>query len=162
MNIQSVYFAFFSLYKFWNPADTLAMPHTSLDHIKRKTMNALEQRRYARFSCVWDIRFCELGGKTIKSLQAGKCKNLSQGGMKITALQPLEPNTVVLLELNTDRLATHIRTKEILFASPDHLLAEVAWRHLNLETGLFEAGVRFLEADERDRYESHIAQASTL
>ena len=81
--------------------------------------------------------------------------------MRITALEPLERDSTVLLELNLKLLSNHIQTKKILMA-PDHrIMAEVVWRHLDLATGLFEAGLRFVDAHRRLEFEtltSHIDQ----
>lgn len=100
-------------------------------------------------------------------------KNLGQGGAKITALPPLTPQGKILIRLNLKPLSVVIDTRDFLFVStgpsfedsgeePEgirQILAEVAWRHLNLETGLFEAGLRFIEGWRRRDYESYITSA---
>ena len=95
-------------------------------------------------------------------LQIGKCKNVSRSGMRITALEPLERNTTALVDVDLEKLPPQIQTQELLLASEKRILAEVAWRNLNLETGLFEAGLRFIEADRRQEFESAIAQAASF
>ena len=115
-----------------------------------------------RFSYVWPIRFCELNEKLPKRLHAGKCKNLSQGGIKISSLAPLERNAVALVDLDLKALSLRIRTDEIILVRDKHILAEVAWRHLNLETSLFETGLRFIETTRQREFESFIAQASII
>ena len=77
--------------------------------------------------------------------------------MKITTLPPLEPHSVVLLELDIDVLKSVIDTKHLFVLSSKRLLATIAWRHLNLETGLFEVGIRFIENWRRDEFE-HLVQ----
>ena len=111
-----------------------------------------ERRQHLRLSYVWPVRFCEADNKSVAPSHPGKCKNLSQGGMKITALQPLKRDTTILMDTDLNRLSIHIRLKDILIASKERLLAQVAWRHLNLETGLFEMGLRFIQAHRRREF----------
>ena len=135
-----------------------------------------ERRRYPRFPFSASIRLRELNeaveGIPIKEKLShiAKIKNLGQGGVKIRALPPLTPQGKVLIRLNLKPLSVLIDTQDFLFVSPSELsvdkehsiddgkqiLAEVAWRHLNLETGLFEAGLRFIEGGRRRDYESYI------
>src|SRR3989344_5871753 len=121
-----------------------------------------ERRRHPRISCAWPIRFSKMNGKLRPPLQIGKCKNISQSGMKITALEPLERNAKALIDVDLEKLPPQIQTQELLLASERRILAEVAWRHLNLETGLFEAGIHFIEADRREECESLVVQAASF
>lgn len=117
-----------------------------------------ERRRHPRVSYVWPVQFSEVNGKTLTPFRPGKSKNLSQGGMKITVLHPLNRDTAVLLDTNLDRLSIHIKLKDILVVSKARILAEVAWRHLNLETGFFETGFLFVHTHRRQEFESLMAQ----
>jgi hypothetical protein len=121
-----------------------------------------ERRTHPRVSYLASIRFSELASDPPKAFYAGKVKNLSRGGMKISALAPLERRSIILVDLDLKTILEMIRTKQILSISDRRILAEVAWRHLNLQTGLFEAGLRFLEPRDRTEYECAIAQAARL
>ena len=129
---------------------------------KRKYFWSPERRRYVRYPCAWGIKFCELGEKPSKLLHVGKCKNLSGSGMKLSSLEPLSRKAIVLLELNVNLIEKHVKLKNILQISENRILAEVTWRHLNLDTGVFEAGLRFLETRKRNDYESLIAKANAI
>jgi len=82
--------------------------------------------------------------------------------MKISSLQPVSRKAMVLLEIDPNLFAKHIKLKNILRVTENRVLTEVAWRHLNLETGVFEAGLFFLKESERNKYKSLIAQASAI
>ena len=82
--------------------------------------------------------------------------------MKITALEPLSRKAVVLVEFDPNLFSKHVNLERILRITENRLLAEVAWRHLNLETGVFEAGLSFIEASKYNEYESLIAQANAV
>ena len=135
---------------------------TVLNRKSNPLSSGIERRKHARLSYVWPVRFCELTGNPPKLLHFGKCKNLSQGGIKISALTPLERSAIALLDLDLNALSLRIRTDEIILVSDKHILVEVAWRHLNLQTGLFEAGLRFLEARKIRKYASFIERATSI
>ena len=77
--------------------------------------------------------------------------------MRVVSLQPLARDTVALVEIDTNLLAKHIQIKNILRISERRILTKVAWRRLNLETRLFEAGLRFIDTSKRGAYESFTA-----
>ena len=121
-----------------------------------------ERRRYVRYPCRWLIRFIELKPQPLEKFHIGKCKNVSQGGIKITSFQPLERHTPILVEMDANLLAKHVEVSELLWIGKNRFLAEVMWRHLNLETRLFEAGIQFVQARKHHQYESLIKYAETL
>ncbi|MBI4373197.1 MAG: PilZ domain-containing protein [Candidatus Omnitrophica bacterium] len=121
-----------------------------------------ERRRHQRVHYVWPVRFRELNGKPTSLFHAARSKNLSRGGMKITSIVPLERNAIVLLNLNWKSLAVIVPADDILILSEGHILAEVAWRHLNLESRFFETGLKFVEKKERTNYEALISRANAL
>lgn len=82
--------------------------------------------------------------------------------MKLTAFQPLKRKSAVLLEISSDLFSVHIRLNPIIKISENRILAEVAWRHLNLETGLFEAGLEFLQENERKYYQADLEAAAQV
>jgi len=82
--------------------------------------------------------------------------------MKISSFQPLSRNAIVLLEVDLNLFAKHIKTDNLLLVSENRILAEVRWRHLNLETRLFEAGLEFLEARRELDYQEFIKQAQHM
>ncbi|MBI4395270.1 MAG: PilZ domain-containing protein [Candidatus Omnitrophica bacterium] len=118
-----------------------------------------ERRRYPRVHYVWPIRFRELNGRPTPLLHAAQSKNLSQSGMKITSIVPLQRNAITLLELNLKSLAVIVPADDILMIDERHILVEVVWRRLNLESRLFETGLRFLERKRRCDYEALISRA---
>ena len=129
---------------------------------KAASLRKAERRKHQRITYVWPIRFCELNGKPSALLHIAKSKNLSQSGMKITSIVPLERNAIALLDLNGEALAENISVDEILMVLEGRVLVEVAWRHLNLESRLFEAGLRFIEKKKRRDYETLIARAAAI
>ena len=136
------------------------------DTPKRQYTWSTERRRYVRYLCAWRVRFCELNSnnrnEATPPLHLGKCKDLSQCGMKISSFQPLSRNAIVLLEVDLNLFAKHIKTDNLLLVSENRILAEVRWRHLNLETRLFEAGLEFLEARRELDYQEFIKQAQHM
>ncbi len=82
--------------------------------------------------------------------------------MKIAALQPVSRKAIVLVDFDPNLFSKYVKLKNILRVAENRLLAEVAWRHLNLGTGVFEAGLSFLEARKHDEYESLIAKAGAI
>ncbi len=145
------------------PTGLRGKKQTSLkDAPKRQYTWSAEKRRFVRFPCAWKIKFCDLGENQPKTLHHGKCRNLSQGGMKMSAVQPLKRNAIILLEIDSNLFSVHIKLNSILKISKNHLLAQVAWRHLNLETGLFEAGIQFLEESQRHRYQAELEKAALV
>ena len=129
---------------------------------KRQYVWSAERRRYVRYLCAWQVKFCELDANSPKALHLGKCKNLSQGGLKITSFQPLSRNAIVLLEVDLNPFAKHTKLDNIIRISKNRILAEVRWRHLNLETRLFEAGLEFLEARREREYQEFIMRAKAI
>ena len=121
-----------------------------------------ERRRYERAPCLEPVRFAQVGGKTTQPLQPAKTKNVSRGGLKISCMTPLEPKSIVLLDLDLNLLYRYIGSEELLMVSKRRILTEVAWRKLNLETGLFEIGLEFWGAAKRDRYTTAIQQAAKV
>src|SRR3989338_8970614 len=136
------------------------MTHTESLSSKAASPKKAERRKYQRIPCILPVRFSELNGKPSKLLHAAKSKNLSQSGMKITSIVPLERNAIVLLDLNWKALAATVPMNDILMISDGRILVEVAWRHLNLDSRLFEAGLRFIENKKRQNFEALIARAS--
>lgn len=82
--------------------------------------------------------------------------------MKITGFHPLKRNSIVLIEIDPNLFSVHINLNQILKISVNHILAQVAWRHLNLETGLFEAGAEFIEEKQRLYFLSDIEKAALI
>ena len=125
-----------------------------------------EHRKHERFPCNWPLRICELGTngnqQKTKKFNPAKSKNLSKSGIKITTLAPLERHSNALLDIPESQIGDLLDADHIVFVAKKRLLAEVAWRRLNLETGLFEAGLRFIEENERDGYRPVIARAHLI
>ena len=128
---------------------------------KREYFWSQERRRYVRYPSGWRVRFCGLTG-TSQTFSLGRCKNLSEGGMKITCLESLERGAVVLLEVDLNLLAKHIKVDHVLKIKENRILAEVKWRHLNLETRLFEAGLEFIETHQAKEYETSVTRANAI
>lgn len=82
--------------------------------------------------------------------------------MKITGFQPLKRKSIVLIEIDPNLFSVHINLNQILKISGNQILAQVVWRHLNLETDLFEAGVEFIEEKQRLYYLSDIEKTSLI
>ena len=141
-------------------SESVSFYPTSAQEAKRRLNE--ERRKHLRFSYVWPLRFCQLNTSSPLALQLGKCKNLSQGGLKINALTPLERRAVAVVDLDLNPLSVSIRTDGILLIANRRILVEVAWRHLNLETGLFEAGLRFIEIDRKREFETLIGRAVAI
>lgn len=130
---------------------------------ERRYFWSAERRRYIRYPCAWTVRFSELTEKTSpKSFHTGKCRDVSQSGMQIAALQPVSRKAIVLIEIDPRLFSRHVKLEHILSITENRILAEVTWRHLNLDTGVFEAGLSFIEARKRGKYESLIAKASAI
>ncbi|MBI1977886.1 MAG: hypothetical protein HYS55_03955 [Candidatus Omnitrophica bacterium] len=129
---------------------------------KRECFGNAERRRDVRFPCAWRIRFVELGEKLPKTFHLGKCKNVSERGLKITSLQPLSRKAVVLLEADLNLFAKHIKTDHLLKISDNRILAEVRWRHLDLDTRLFEAGLEFIEEGKRKEHGLFVTLANVI
>ena len=129
---------------------------------KREYFWSPERRRFVRYPSGWRVRFYNLNTNPSKKIFLGRCKNLSQGGMKITCLEPLEREAIVLLEADLNLLAKHIKVNHLLQIKENRILAEVKWRHLNLETTLFEAGLEFIEVSQAKEFETSVTQASAL
>jgi hypothetical protein len=125
-----------------------------------KILAKTNRQKRGRFPCSLDIRFYELGRgeKAGYAFHTAKCKRLDQSGMEVTSIIPLTPGRFVLVDVNLKVLEIHIPTKNILILSGKHLLTEVEWRHLNLETSLFEAGLNFIEASRSEELEPVLAQ----
>ncbi len=125
-----------------------------------------ERRRYVRYVCAWKIKFCELDEKNtpegIPTLHTGKCKDLSQGGIKISSFQPLKRNAFAMIEFDSALFSKHIQLESILKTAQNRLLAKVMWRHLNLETQIFEAGLEFLKESDRLKYKNLIDQVKAV
>lgn len=104
-----------------------------------------EQRRYVRLPCEWPVKLHETGGSSAKKSYSAKCKDLSAGGIKVTSLSSLERHSKTIIDIDRAKLASLIRSKKMESDEKNKVLAEVVWRRLNLQTGLFEMGLRFLE-----------------
>ena len=128
---------------------------------KRRYVWSAERRRFVRFPCGWKIKFCDVREENPR-FNHGKCRDLSQGGMKLSAFQPLKRKSVVLVEIDPDLFSVHIQLEPILKISENRILAEVAWRHLNLETGLFEAGLEFLKESQRKFHQADLEAAAQI
>ena len=129
--------------------------------LKRAYTWSAERRRFVRFPCAWKIKFCELNSSN-SEFHHGKCRNLSQGGMKLNGFQPLKRKAIVLIEIDPNLFSIHINLSQILKISAGRILGHVAWRHLNLETGLFEAGIEFLQENQRNFYPTEIEKALSI
>ncbi len=82
--------------------------------------------------------------------------------MKVTSLGSMERHSKALVDLGLKQLTELIRPSKAILIAGKRLLAEVAWRRLNLETGLFEMGLRFIQESERLNYVSLIAHAQNI
>lgn len=113
-----------------------------------------------RTPCSWSIRLYELGRdkQSHRTFHAGKCKSVDEGRIEITSLLPLTPKRFVLVELDLKTLETAVPVKNILTLSDKWVLTEVKRRHLNLETGLFEAELKFIDASRTDEFELVLKQ----
>src|SRR3989338_7488833 len=89
-----------------------------------------ERRRHARESCFLPVRFTRLDRTPHKQLHIAKSKNVSQGGMKITAMSPPEPRTFALVEVDLSSMDDYVKEDELLAVSSNRILAEVVWRKL--------------------------------
>jgi hypothetical protein len=120
-----------------------------------KLMGSEKNKKSGRIPCSWSIRFYELGRgqQTRHAFYTAKCKSVDPNGLEITSIIPLTPKRFVLIKLDLNALETVVPTKDILTLSGKCVLTEVAWRHLNLKTGLFEAGLDFIEASRTEEFE---------
>ena len=82
--------------------------------------------------------------------------------MKITAMAAMEPRSIVLVHVDLSLFNGRVRADELLTVSKKEVLCEVVWRKLNLETGLFEAGLKFIPSSERVQFRSAVEKASEL
>lgn len=122
-----------------------------------------ERRRFVRYPCAWKVKFCELSNSELPEfLHTGKCKNISQSGMKITSFHALQRNAFVLVQFDLLLFSKHIKLDLILKITQNRLLARVVWRHLNLETQIFEAGLEFLLETQRAKCKYLIDQACLI
>ncbi|OGW90259.1 MAG: hypothetical protein A3A73_00690 [Omnitrophica bacterium RIFCSPLOWO2_01_FULL_50_24] len=138
------------------------MPRTLRSAIDRFRPVFLERRKETRIPCLVPLRFSPLSGTLAKPLHIGRSKDVSSGGMKLTAMTPLERNSVALLDFDTSKITAHVEIEKILTISARRVIVEVVWRKLNLDTGLFDAGVRFIERTRANEFEDHILKAKTL
>lgn len=125
-----------------------------------------DHRRHVRFPHSFALKICELPprteGTSPAQFHAAKSKNVSRGGMKISTLATLERHSNALIDVNLRQLERLIGEQTAILIGGKWLLARVAWRKLNLETGLFELGLRFIEERERPEFESVISRAQNL
>ena len=82
--------------------------------------------------------------------------------MKIASLEPVSRKAIVLIEIDPHLFSKHVKLEHILCTKKNRILTEVTWRHLNLDTGVFEAGLFFLKERDRRQYELLIAQANAI
>jgi len=73
--------------------------------------------------------------------------------MEMTSIIPLTPKRFVLVDLDLKALEAIVPAKNLFLVSGKHILTQVEWRHLNLETSLFEAGLKFIEASRAEEFE---------
>ena len=120
-----------------------------------KLSGPIRQRKRERTPCSWSVRFYELGRDEKKNpaFYTAKCKAADSNGLEMTSIIPLTPKRFVLIELDLKALETLAPTKNFLIISGKYILTEVEWRHLNLETSLFEAGLKFIEASRAEEFE---------
>ena len=125
-----------------------------------KLAGQIKQRKPERTPCFWSVRFYELGRDEKKNpaFHTAKCKAVDPGGMEMTSIIPLTPKRFVLVDLDLKTLETVIPSKNLLIISGKYVLTEVEWRHLNLETSLFEAGLKFIEASRAEEFEPVLTQ----
>jgi hypothetical protein len=125
-----------------------------------KLLGPEKRKNPERTSCSWPVRFHELG----RDRQAGqkfhvaKCKRVSESGIEITSIIPLTPKRFVLIEVDLKMLETSVPTANLLIVSGTYILTEVERRHLNLETGLFEAGLKFIDVSRTEEFELVLKQ----
>lgn len=115
-----------------------------------------ELRRHKRHSFSWPVKICPLESssqtKKEKPSFTAKIKNISKGGIKISLLTALEKDSHTLLILDLSKLDAYLDRNNLLKISDNRILAQVVWRKLNLNTGLFEAGLKFIEESEREDF----------
>ena len=126
-----------------------------------------ERRRFVRFPGAWKIRFCMLTEKNgeIKTaatpfkFHSGKCKDLSQGGLKLISLEAVPRNAILLVEFDPNLFSKHITLERLLRVEKGKLIAKVVWRSLDLNTSLFHSGLHLIEIGKRSEYEPFVALA---
>ena len=125
-----------------------------------KLLGPEKKKKPERAPCAWSVRFRELGreNQARHAFHAAKCRVIGEDGMEITSLIPLTPKRFVLVNLDFKTLETAVPVKNILTFSDACVLTEVKRRHLNLETGLFEAELKFIEASRAEEFEAVFKQ----
>ena len=130
----------------------------------RNSYSGSEHRKHKRFSYVWPMRICELGPHTngTKPFHPAKSRDLGQGGMRITSPTSFKINSAALIDLDLNRLILFISIQSFLITPTKRILTEIVWRRLDLETGLFETGLRFIEEEEQAKYAPFIGRANEI
>ncbi|HLD56031.1 MAG TPA: hypothetical protein VJA00_00270 [Candidatus Omnitrophota bacterium] len=120
-----------------------------------KSAGLAKRKKQEHASCSWSIRFYELGRdkQTNRTFHAAKCKSMDQNGMEMTSIIPLTPKRFVLVDLDLKALEAIVPAKNLFLVSGKHILTQVEWRHLNLETSLFEARLKFIEVSRAEEFE---------
>jgi len=76
--------------------------------------------------------------------------------MKISTMSSFDPRTVVLLDISKTFLSEKIKVNDLLRVTKNEVLAQIAWRSLDLERGIFNIGLEFLFESVRSDYESYL------
>ena len=120
-----------------------------------KLAGQTKRKKQERAPCSWTIRFRELGRdkQTNGTFHLAKCKGADQNGMEITSITPLTPKRFALVEVDLKVLEAIVPVKNLLVVSGSQILTQVERRHLNLETSLFEAELKFIDASRAEEFE---------
>lgn len=129
---------------------------------KKREQDFRERRRDPREPCLAPLRFFEITGEPPRRKQIGKSKDVSHSGMKITCMAALHPGQVVALQLDPALLTREFPKEKLIFVAKDKVLAEVVWRKLKLDTGLFEVGLKFVPAARQKELAEVVKEAELL
>ncbi len=111
----------------------------------------IEKRRYYRFPFELPLRFQSVDPESQNTIQMGKGKNVSQGGILFKAVNPISRKSLVLVDPDTKALSKLIKIDKELTVIDGRILGRVMRTHLNLNNGLFEIGVQFVKTNEREK-----------
>jgi len=126
-----------------------------------------EHRKHARIACACPVKICELtagagSSASQKKFHPARSKDLSESGIKIATCESISRNASALIDVDFDKLSSLVPIHTFISFKGKRLLGKVAWRKLNLKTGLFEVGIKFVEENERSRYEPVINYAKEV
>ncbi|PIQ86646.1 MAG: hypothetical protein COV74_03890 [Candidatus Omnitrophica bacterium CG11_big_fil_rev_8_21_14_0_20_45_26] len=128
------------------------MPLSKLARRKRikTSYQGFERRNYVRLTLDQPLRFRTINPLFIKEFQVGRAKNISQDGALFKTVTPPPRKSYILLDIDLSQLNEQIRLDKHLVVMNHKIVGKVMRIHLNLETGLFDVGVRFVRPIERE------------